>query len=330
LGNLLVLRQKGIDCVSLESELLVWLNENLPTDSRLTVGLGDDAAVLRAYSQVETVVTTDMLTDGVDFLLSDCDPRLVGHKALGVNLSDLAAMAARPVTSFVSLALPRDGCGRLSPLQLAIHLYEGMLPLAKRFKMTIAGGDTNSWDGPLAISITALGETTSHGPLTRSSAQVGDHLLVTGHLGGSLLGKHLHVEPRIDEALLLHSRYKLHAGIDISDGLALDVSRLAAASGCGALVDGSAIPIAAAAYELSNTDGRSALEHALGDGEDFELVLAVLPAIAAQMLADQPCKVPITSIGRMVESPGLWQLGAGGAPQPLEPHGYQHRGRADA
>ena len=208
--------------MSLESELLVWLNENLPTDSRLTVGLGDDAAVLRAYSQVETVVTTDMLTDGVDFLLSDCDPRLVGHKALGVNLSDLAAMAARPVTSFVSLALPRDGCGRLSPLQLAIHLYEGMLPLAKRFKMTIAGGDTNSWDGPLAISITALGETTSHGPLTRSSAQVGDHLLVTGHLGGSLLGKHLHVEPRIDEALLLHSRYKLHAGIDISDGLALD------------------------------------------------------------------------------------------------------------
>ncbi|MCG8448269.1 MAG: thiamine-phosphate kinase [Pirellulales bacterium] len=314
--------------MTLESELLAWLRENLSPNPRLAVGFGDDAAVLAGNTTAETVVTTDMLTEGVDFFLHEVDPRQIGHKALGVNLSDLAAMAARPVAVLVSLVLPRDGSNQLSALELAIELYHGLLPLAERFGTAIAGGDTNTWDGPLAISITALGETTQRGPLQRTGAQLGDQLLVTGRLGGSILGRHLQVEPRIEEALLLHERYPLHAAIDVSDGLALDVSRLAAASRCGALLDTEAIPVAQAAEQLSQRDGRTPLEHALGDGEDFELVLAVPQQAAEQMLAEQPLQISLTRIGEIIESPGLWQRNVAGERTALQPHGYEHRGNA--
>jgi len=323
--------------VTLESDLISWLEQHLPPSPRLAVGLGDDAAVLAACQQSEQlVVTTDMLTDEVDFLIDEVEPEQIGHKALGVNLSDLAAMAARPLAVFVSLALPRQGVGsrgiglpgvtRLSPLDLAIGLYRGMLPLAEQLESTIAGGDTNSWEGPLAISITAIGATTAAGPLTRSRGKVGDQLLVTGQLGGSILGRHLLVEPRVREAILLHEQYELHAAIDISDGLALDTSRLAKASGLGAVLDLAALPLSAAAHQLSAVDGHSALEHALGDGEDFELVLAVSGEEAERLLRDQPLGVAITKIGELTQQLGLWQLDVDGIPTPLEPLGYQHGG----
>ncbi|MCH2114228.1 MAG: thiamine-phosphate kinase [Pirellulales bacterium] len=312
--------------MSLESELFAWLHDRLPPDPKLTVGLGDDGAVLPRSHGADTVITTDMLNDGVDFLLAEVEPQVVGHKALAVNLSDLAAMAARPVSAFVSLVLPRGGSPPQSPLELAIGLYTGMLPLAARFNISIAGGDTNSWDGPLALSLTAVGHTTEGGPLTRCGAQAGDQLLVTGRLGGSILGRHLQVEPRIEEALLLNERYSLHAGIDISDGLALDASRLVQASGVGAFIDTSQVPLAPAAEQLSQRDGRSAVEHALSDGEDFELLLAVPARVAEQILADQPLQVPVTRIGEIVADPGLWQVGSGAVPIPLEPCGYEHQG----
>ena len=112
--------------MSLESELVAWIRANVPGSGRLEVGLGDDAAVYRADGS--QVVTTDMLTDGVDFLIEEVSPQQIGHKALGVNLSDLAAMASRPVAAFVSLVLPQTGTSRLTALELAIGLYEGMLP----------------------------------------------------------------------------------------------------------------------------------------------------------------------------------------------------------
>src|SRR5690606_29948448 len=159
-----------------ESELVHWLENNLPADSRVKIALGDDAAVLAA-SGADEVVTTDLVTDGVDFLLEQVDPQLVGRKALAVNLSDLAAMAAEPVAAFVSLALPKRGTSKWSALELAIQLYLGIGPLAARHGITIAGGDTNTWDGPLAISVTAIGHVGARGPLTRSGAQVGDQVL---------------------------------------------------------------------------------------------------------------------------------------------------------
>ncbi len=313
--------------MTVESELLAWLREHLPSSPRLAVGLGDDAAVLAPFDQARAVVTTDMLTDGVDFILSEIDPRQAGHKALGANLSDLAAMAARPVAAFVSLVLPRQGSGKLSATELAIELYRGMLPLAEQLETVIAGGDTNTWDGPLAISITAIGETTEQGPLTRSGACVGDHLLVTGQLGGSILDRHLAVEPRVREALLLHDRFELHAGIDISDGLSLDASRLAEASGVGVMIDPKAIPISDAARRLNERDGRSPFEHAWSDGEDFELLLAVPADAAEAMIQEQPLDVPLTRIGGMIEPAGLW-LKTEDGPTSAQPEGFQHRGDA--
>jgi thiamine-monophosphate kinase len=303
----------------MEREFIQWLAEHLPPSPHLRLGIGDDAAVLRWSEGRDLVVTTDTITDQVDFRLHEVDPRQVGHKALAVNLSDLAAMAAEPVAAVVSLVMPREGA-----LELARELYLGMLPLAKAFGIAIAGGDTNTWDGPLAISVTALGRTTDRGPLTRSGARVGDALLATGALGGSILGRHLAVEPRVREALQLHAAYELHAGMDVSDGLALDASRLAAASGCGVAIDLDAVPISADALRLAATTGRTPLDHALGDGEDFELLLAADQVVAERIVREQPLAVQVTRIGAFVDQAGLWRRDDEGNLTPLTPTGYQH------
>jgi thiamine-monophosphate kinase len=294
----------------------------LPANPSLLVGAGDDAAVLELTQRQGCVVTVDMLTEGVDFVLSQVSPRRVGRKSLAVNLSDLAAMAARPVTAVVALALPRIG-----GLELAKELYEGLIPLAEQYGIAIAGGDTNTWDGPLVISVTALGETTSHGPLKRSGAQPGDAIIVTGQFGGSILGHQFDFEPRVAEALALAANFALHAGIDVSDGLSLDLWRMAKESGCGAVIDLNKVPIAQAAVTLANSgdDGDTPLAHALADGEDFELILAVPPDAAERLLAEQPLACGCTRIGEFIAEPGLWQLDAARGRLPLVPRGFEHR-----
>ena len=303
----------------MEAEFFRWLRANVPSHPRLPLGLTDDAAVLSFAGTPGMVVTTDLVSDGVDFRLDEVDPRRVGRKALAVNLSDLAAMAARPVAAVIAIALPRAGSGARSPLELAIELYQGLLPLAAEFDLAIAGGDTNTHEGPLVVSITAMGELTPRGPLRRSGGRPGDKLLVTGALGGSSAGHHLDFTPRVREALFLHERYQLHAGMDISDGLALDLSRLATESGCGAVVDVDQLPISAAARNMPEP-----LARALGDGEDFELLLAASPEVAEAIVADQPLDCPITCIGELVADAGLWQRNANATPTPLAPHGWQH------
>jgi len=310
----------------MESQFIAWLRDRLPAHRALTVGPGDDAAVVDFAGRPDVhghgvVVTTDMLMDGVDFRIAEVDARLVGRKALAVNLSDLAAMAAVPVAVVVSLALPK-----LGGLELAKQLYEGLIPLAEQFDTAIAGGDTNTYDGPLVISVTAFGTLTDRGPFLRSGAKAGDVLLVTGDFGGSILGKHFTFVPRVNEAIALR-RFDVHAAMDVSDGLSLDLSRLCAASGCGAELRLKQIPVAAAAYELARlqNDGRSALDHALSDGEDFELLLAVPPDEAARLCAEQPLAgVKLTQIGRFVAEPGLWSVDDPGIRTPLVPRGYEH------
>ncbi|HEV3138657.1 MAG TPA: thiamine-phosphate kinase [Pirellulales bacterium] len=306
----------------MESDFIRWLRHRLPNNPQLAVGPGDDAAVLRWGQKADCVLTVDLLTDGVDFELDQVDPARVGRKALAVNLSDLAAMAARPLAAVIALALPRRG-----GLRLAQALYEGLIPLAQRYQLAIAGGDTNSWEGPLVISVTLVGEVTQGGPLCRGGAQSGDRIVVTGQFGGSILGHHFDFEPRVDESLALAGQYPLHAGIDVSDGLALDLSRLAEESGCGAAVDLSKIPIAPAAGQLAagRNDGSTPLDHALADGEDFELILAVPPEAADEMIAKQPLDCGLTVIGQFVGEPGLWQVDAAGVRRPLAPRGFEHR-----
>ncbi|MGE0755792.1 MAG: thiamine-monophosphate kinase, partial [Pirellulaceae bacterium] len=302
---------------SMEQEFIQRLRERLPQSNLVRVGIGDDAAVIRDVG--EHVVTTDMLMEGVDFELEKVDLRRVGRKALAVNLSDLAAMATEPYAAVVAVALPRA-----QGLVTGEALYDGLLPLAHQFDVAIAGGDTNSWDGPLVICITAFGRVTPRGALLRSGARPGDDILVTGEFGGSLLGRQFDFLPRIAEALWLHRGYELHAGIDVSDGLSLDLARLAEASGCGAELHLDRIPISVAARQLAEQSrSLSPLEHALGDGEDFELILAVPPAETARLLSSE-LPVPLTRIGQFVPQSGLWQVLPDGSRVPLTPRGYQH------
>lgn len=304
----------------MECEFIDWLREQLTTGDALRVGVGDDAAVVRWRQNRDLVVTTDLLIDRVHFDLSTgVDARRVGRKALAVNLSDLAAMAAQPVGAVISLALPRtDG------LALAKSLYEGLIPLARQFNCLIVGGDTNSHDGPPVISVTAFGQPMGGQVWTRSGAKPGDHLLVTGRLGGSLLGRHLDFEPRVNEARALASSYSIHAAMDVSDGLAMDLARLVKESHCGAILREAELPIAEAAYEAAQTSGRTAVGHALSDGEDFELLMAVPPATAARLIAEQPLDIEITDIGVITAERTRTIIGADGQVHSLESRGYEH------
>ena len=134
----------------MERDLIRWLRDALPKHAQVPIAAGHDDAALINWNSPGCVATVDVLMEGVDFRLAEVDPRRVGHKALAVNLSDLAAMAAKPRAALVGLVLPREG-GQA----LAISLYEGIIPLAERYEVAIAGGDVNSWDGPLVISVTA-------------------------------------------------------------------------------------------------------------------------------------------------------------------------------
>lgn len=277
----------------MEQEILHWLEHRWGDRPGLRVPIGDDAAVVELPPADGLVVTTDMLVDGVHFRTREHTFEQIGRKALAVNLSDLAAMAARPLGAVVAMSLPRG-----ADLAVAQSLIEGMQPLAEELGCPIIGGDTNFSDGPLTLAVTALGCTLPSGPLLRSGARPGDRMVVTGRLGGSLRGKHLSFIPRVKEALLLVEDYDVHGAMDISDGLSLDLSRMGSLSGVGAIVDVDRVPISDDAYEMARSaPGLSPLERALGDGEDFELLLAIPPDAARQLVADNPLDCGVTDIG---------------------------------
>lgn len=300
-----------------EFDYIRWLRERTPTHPRVLVGPGDDCAVLRP-SKAPLLVKTDMLLENAHFILEQAGPRRVGRKAMAVNLSDIAAMGGTPVAAVVSVGLRRGGSQ-----QLAEELYLGMREIADQFDTAIVGGDTNTWDGGLVVSVALLGDAGPQGPILRAGAKPGDWLLVTGPLGGSVLGKHLDFTPRIAEALELQRHATIHAMLDISDGLAADVNHICEESGCGAVLAAERIPIADAAQTMN--DGRAPLEHALGDGEDFELVFAVAPDDGRRLLETQPVSgITLAWIGECLPAPGLF-LDENGQRRPLAPLGYVHR-----
>jgi thiamine-monophosphate kinase len=282
-----------------EFDYIAWLRKRTPQSPRVLVGPGDDCAVLAAASPA-LLVTTDMLLEGSHFVLADAGPRRVGRKVMAVNLSDIAAMGGKPMVAFVSVGLPRGDAPAI-----AEDLYLGMREVADQFDTAIAGGDTNSWTGGLVVSVTLLGEPGPQGPIRRTGAKPGDWLFVTGPLGGSILGKHLDFTPRIRESLLLQEHAKVHAMIDISDGLSADVFHLCEESGCGAVLFAANIPISDAARQLR--DGKTPLEHALGDGEDFELAFAVDAADGERLVNTQPIAgITLAHVGVFVEEVGLF------------------------
>lgn len=300
-----------------EFDFIAAIRSRTHRHSRLAVGIGDDAALVRFPGSAGCLVTTDMLMEGVDFLLPQASPQRVGWKSLAVNLSDIAAMAGRPVACVVSVALPRQG-----GFELGQGLYEGIQACADRFEVALAGGDTNTWDGPLVISVTALGEPTGPGPVLRSGARPGDWIIVTGAFGGSLAGKHLDFVPRVAEAQALHQAAALHAMIDTSDGLAADLWHILEESRVGAVLDEAAIPIAPAAAAMR--DGKSPLEHALGDGEDFELLFTVSPAEGAALLANRHFAAPLAHIGEITTASDCFLKSADGSLKPLPRLGWLH------
>lgn len=308
-----------------ELGIVDWLEKTIiPPLAPWSLGVGDDAAVMDPRPGHELVITTDMVLEGACFHLAQAGPRRVGRKSLAVNLSDLAAMGASPLGCFVSLALPKS-----ANTALAREIMAGVLQMAHQFRCPVAGGDTNTWSGPLAISITAMGEVPKGSALRRNGARPGDVLMVTGPLGGSILGRHLDFTPRLDVSGVIRES-RATAMIDISDGLSLDLWRICKASGCGAVLDAEKIPVSPAAHregELAQAglSPASPLEHALTDGEDFELLFTIPPEQAAQLHSGWPdgSPPPIT-IGQCVDKPGLSLL-QGKVLKPLQPRGWEHQ-----
>jgi len=301
-----------------EFALIDWIRQRSASHHRLEVGIGDDAAVIDWPEPQKQLVAVDMLVEGVHFDLDQATPEQVGRKALAVNLSDIAAMAGRPVAAVVSFALPR---GRAT--ELGQRLYEGLAQLADSLGVALAGGDTTVTDGPLVISVTVIGTPGNGGSVLRNGAQPGDRLLVTGCLGFSRQGHHLDFTPRLTEAAGLLGSGGLHAMIDISDGLAADLHHVLRASGVGAKLQADRIPVRD--FSPSADDRRTPLDHAISDGEDFELLAAVAPDAAATLLAKPPCETRLSDIGVVVQGHSAELLMPDGQVVILPPLGYEHQ-----
>lgn len=300
----------------MEQSFLAYLRGRCRHLPQLPVGIGDDAAVWNPPGE-SSIVCSDQIIDGVDFRSEEHPLRDIGFKALAINLSDVAAMGGEPTAAVVTLSLPEREATRI-----AAEVYEGILELCERYQIAVAGGDLSTYDGPLAISITLLGNLPAGAAWLRSGAGEGDAIVVTGRVGGSILGRHLRPEPRIELVRQIRQQAEVHAAIDISDGLSLDLDRLCAASGVGAELDLDAIPIHEDAIRLAESTGRTAFEHAWSDGEDFELILCLDPA-DAQRVCRADLGVKLTQIGNCVGRTGLWQRSAGKLSR-LSPQGYLH------
>ena len=243
----------------------------------------------------------DQALDQVHFDLRCHRPAAAGKKAVNRCLSDCAAVACVPAAILISVALPQT-----ADTAMMQELFNGCQAAAAAFNCPIVGGDTAIWDQRLAVTVAALG-LTAHTPIRRSGAKAGDALCVTGKLGGSILGRHLDFIPRIELAQRLAAAMKIHAMMDISDGLALDLPRMMTASGTGACINAAWIPIHTDALRLQQRDSKPALHHALCDGEDYELLFAV-DSDDARQLANVDPEIPITIIGRVTAAPGEWVL----------------------
>lgn len=301
-----------------ERQLIRLLSAAGPMDDpRVRVGPGDDAAVIAGRTGMDLVLKCDAVVEGIHFL-PDTDPVRVGHKAVGRVLSDFAAMGAHPRYLLVSLAATPET--RVSRIQ---SIYRGLRKLAAAHGCAVVGGETVQ-ASQLALHVFGLGETPRNRALRRDTARPGDVLFVTGALGGSRAGRHLTFQPRVAEGVWLLAGRWATAAIDLSDGLATDLRHLVHASGVGADLDPGRIPVAPAARHTN--DGLTAVEHALRDGEDFELLFTVrrtrVPALIKAWR--RAFKTPLTAIGAITRAPGIRLRAVGHPVQHLVIGGYEH------
>lgn len=294
------------------------IGKRLPSRRDVLLGAGDDCAVVRPCesSEEDWVLTSDPVIEGTHFQ-PGTPATAVGHKAVGRVLSDLAAMGAEPRWGLLDIAAPAD-----TPVKVLDDLYEGATRLAAAHDFAIVGGDMA--EGPvLEVHAFGLGSVPAGRALLRSGAQAGELLFVTGELGGSMAGRHLTIEPRIREGIFL--REWATAMIDVSDGLASDVRHLTTLSRTGCDLNAAAVPVAAAVRDMP--DSRSALEHALHDGEDFELLFTITAdhEDAFRAAWQKAFMLRCTRIGVMTTHAALVQcVFADGESFALEGTGYAH------
>ncbi|MCF7764911.1 MAG: thiamine-phosphate kinase [Verrucomicrobia bacterium] len=317
-----------------EFELIARLTRSLPTDPSVVLGAGDDcAAVDLGVPDRWVLFKTDAVVEGVHFT-SDIDPARVGHKALARCLSDFAAMAGTPTHAVVTVGLPGD-----SRAEFVEAAYEGLTRLAERYSVAVVGGETTRNPEHVFLSISAIGTVRKDRCVRRSGAEPGDALFVTGALGGSIAGKHLDFEPRLEEAQWLAGSFDVHAMIDLSDGLAGDLQHITRASQVGADLLKSAIPISRAARLLARASANGdtavaglpkrpppAIVAALTDGEDFELLFTVASRDAVPLLdawKKKFPKLPLGCIGKISAEPGVRLRDEHGI-RTLTEHGFVH------
>jgi thiamine-monophosphate kinase len=306
-----------------EFELIERLTRSLHTNSSVITGAGDDCAVLDVgLADRLLLFKTDAIVQGIHFLPGD-PPEKVGHKALARCLSDLAAMGGTPGAALVTLALPDE----FQPSYVE-KLYDGLNSLARQFDVAIVGGETTRNPERLLVSVSALGWVGRRQAVFRSGARPGDAIFVTGELGGSRANKHLSFEPRLVEAQWLTQQFSIHSMIDLSDGLAGDLPHILKASGVGAELMASAIPISrdARLAAKASSSAKPALAAALTDGEDFELLFTLASRHAVALLDAWKKKMPtvrLSCIGKITSSSGLTLREKHGVRQ-LTIHGYEH------
>ncbi len=283
-----------------------------PRDVGVVVSIGDDTAVVRGRKGMYLLYTTDMLIEGVHFKKGE-DPAKVGYKALAVSVSDIAAMAGVPKYALVSVGLPKNGTAKT-----ARGLYQGLKRCALKFGVDIIGGDTNRSDR-LIIDCFVTGEVEKDRVTLRSGARTGDYIFVSGPLGGSLKGRHLCFEPRVKEARFLAERFRPTSMIDLSDGLGMDLNRIAEASKVGALIFENKIP---------RNKGVKTVSSALFDGEDFELLFTLPRPRAFELLhwqSRQRRPFSFAMVGRVTDLfRGVRLLTARGRIEEVGCRGFQH------
>jgi thiamine-monophosphate kinase len=325
-----------------EDRFVKRLRRLLPASERVAVGPGDDAAVVRVESG-DLVVTTDLVVEGVDFL-PETNAESVGRRALAVNLSDLAAMGARPEFFLLSIGFPAVK-GEDFPLAVA----RGALSRARPLGIDLVGGDLSS-SAQTIVSIALWGRAESR-PALRSGASAGDQLFVTGFPGRAaaglalaqrlstgdtvpaaalapehaeeLLAAYGDPEPRVALGLELSRRKLWSAAIDVSDGIGVDAARLARASGLRAVIEKASLPLSAALAAFGALLERDPFDWILGGGDDYELLFTAPESAAAAIGALASRDVPITRIGRLEEGGGVL-LREGGRERDISSLGHDH------
>jgi thiamine-monophosphate kinase len=305
-----------------EVELIARLVTSLPSNSSVVVAAGDDCAVLDLGATDYILFKTDAIVEGIHFT-GDTPPEKVGRKALARCLSDVAAMAGKPSSAVVTIALPRD----FAPARVDA-IYKGLNALASEHEVAIVGGETTTNPERVLISVALLGTVKKNKCVLRSGAKARDAIFVTGKLGGSIQARHLDFEPRLKEARWLREQFDIHAMIDLSDGLASDLRHILKASGVGAELLASAIPISreAKAAGRAESSTKPPLLAALTDGEDFELLFTVSSRDAVPLLdawKKQFPKLPLACIGKITAEAGLRLRDKDGM-KPVTVHGYTH------